>query len=470
MVISYSITDEIVRFLLNRDSSPPDVKRIAIRHITDNVGVMLAGSRTECVRKIKNFIIERKSVGSSSLLGFGLRVESSDAALVNGTAGHVDDYDDTQLPSSPDRIYGLLTHPTTPVLAATLAVGEMVECTGREFLEAFIAGFEVECKIAEAIKPEHYKRGFHTTGTIGAFGACVASAKLLCLSEEELRCALGITASISSGIRANFGTMTKSLHVGRAASNGVFASILGSKGFTADKKALDGRWGFMEILGQGADSERIIGKLGNPFALIQPGASIKMYPCGSLAQPSMDALLQIVDEQGVRQEDVREIRVRAGPNILEPLRYANPADELQAKFSLNFGLASILLRRRASLREYSTGFLNSDEMQQAMKKVRTILDPEIVEMGTDKIRSIIEVELRNGRVFSKVAESARGTPEKPLQEAEVYAKFRECAGYSLDESEIETLFRKLQVIENISNIRELTDAFDQFGQSPSHMT
>jgi 2-methylcitrate dehydratase PrpD len=454
--MSSSITTEVVNFLARRDSAPVDVRNNALEHVIDGIGLILAGSRTECVKKLVDLVLEKKNDGSSTLLGFNSRAHASDAALVNGTGGHADDYDDTQLSLSPDRIYGLLTHPTTPVLAAALAIGERVGCSGKEFLDAFIAGFEIECKLAEAISPEHYKRGFHSTGTIGAFGACAASSKLLELSEEETRFALGMTASMSSGIRCNFGTMTKPLHAGRAASNGVIACLLAEKGFTADRNALDGQWGYMEILGHGVDDEKILGKLAAPYSLVSPGASIKMYPCGSLGQPSMDALLEIVSEKDLTVKDVREIRLRAGPNILEPLRYAQPADELQAKFSLQFGLASILLRRKAGLREYTPEFLKTSEMQEAMKKVKTILDQKIASMGTDKMRSIVEVELQDGQVFRRVVDTARGTPEKLLKDSDLYQKFRECASFVLDESKIDQTFKAIQGIETMDDIRQLT--------------
>jgi 2-methylcitrate dehydratase PrpD len=253
--MSTSLTTEVVDYLLSEDSPPADVRRKAIEHVIDGLAVMLAGSRTDCSEKLAGFVREKGGKPLATLVGFGLKAYHSDAALVNGTSGHADDYDDTQLSTSPDRIYGLLTHPTVPVLAAALAVGEVTGCSGREFLEAFIAGFEVECKLAEAIKPEHYRRGFHTTATMGAFGALAASSKLMGLDEKRLRYALGIASSLSSGIRANFGTMTKPLHAGVAASNGVMACMLAGKGFTADEEALDGRWGFMEILGGGADPD-----------------------------------------------------------------------------------------------------------------------------------------------------------------------------------------------------------------------
>jgi 2-methylcitrate dehydratase PrpD len=454
--MSSSITTEVVNFVLRPDPAPADVRRKAIEHVVDGIGLILAGSRTECVRKLAEFVLEKKGSGSSTLLGFDARVHASDAALVNGTAGHADDYDDTQLSTSPDRIYGLLTHPTTPVLAAALASGEVAGCSGQQLLEAFVVGFEVECKLAEAINPEHYRRGFHSTGTIGAFGACAAASRLFGLGEQEVRYALGITASMSSGIRANFGTMTKPLHAGRAASNGVIACLLARKGFTADRNSLDGRWGFMEILGHGVDAEKIVGRLGDPYSLIDPGASIKMYPCGSLAQPSMDALLEIVREENLTASDVREIKLRAGPNILEPLRYANPVDELQAKFSLQFGLASILSRRRAGLREYTREFLESVEMQEAIRKVRTMLDPEIAEMGTEKMRSIVEVELHDGRLLRRVAETARGTPKRPLKDADLYQKFKECASFVLNDSQIDKVYSSIRNIEGISSVARLT--------------
>jgi len=451
-----SITTEVVNFLQKIDSPPIEIREKAVRHVEDGIAVMLAGSRVDCAKKLAGYVREKGCEGTSTLIGFDFGSCPPDAALVNGASGHADDYDDTQLSASPDRIYGLLTHPTVPVLGAALAVGEEVGCSGEQFLEAFIAGVEVECKLAEAIDPEHYKRGFHTTGTIGAFGAAAASSVLLGLDGEELRHALGITASMSSGIRANFGTMTKPLHAGMAASNGATACMLAGRGFEADRNALDGRWGFMNILSNGADPDKILGKLGRPYTFIAPGISVKMYPCGSLGQPSMDALLEIVLEEDLGPEDVREIRLRAGPNILEPLRYRQPVNGLQAKFSLQFGLGCILARHRAGLREYTTEVVNSPELRDAMAKVETILDPELAGMGTDRMRSVVEVELRDGRVISRVADTARGTPEKPLKEGELDEKFRECASFVLDEEKTERVLKMLRRIEEVSNIIELT--------------
>jgi 2-methylcitrate dehydratase PrpD len=455
--MSESCSSEVVRFLLSKKTISEPLKAKAITHMTDGLAVMLAGSRTECAKKLATYSLKESKLPTSTLVGFRDKTSPSLASLVNGASGHADDYDDTQLASSPDRIYGLLTHPTVPVLAAALAVGEQTSCSGAELVEAFIAGFEVECKMAEAIKPEHYRRGFHTTATIGAFGSFAAAATLMGLGEPELRYGIGITASLASGIRVNFGTMTKPLHAGRAAMNGVTAASLAGMGFTADQNALDGQWGFFQVLGGGCDEEKIMGKLGNPYSIVDPGATLKMYPCGSLGQPSMDALLEMVEEYGLTPDNVKEVRLHAGPNILEPLRYQAPVNELEAKFSLQFGLSSILLEGKAGLREYTDEFVNSPKVREMMRRVRTINDSEIAGMGTEKMRSVVEIELVDGRVVRRVAEDARGTPEKPLREEDVYHKFVECSSFALGEKESRTVYEEAKRIMEYSDINEFTD-------------
>jgi 2-methylcitrate dehydratase PrpD len=454
--MSESCTSEVVKFLLRKRKISGPLKAKAVTHMTDGLAVMLAGSRTECARKLAAYALEEPRRLTSTLVGFGEKTSPSLAALVNGASGHADDYDDSQLVTSPDRIYGLLTHPTVPVLASALAVGEQLSCNGTELVGAFVTGFEVECKMAEAIKPEHYRRGFHTTATIGAFGAFAAAATLTGLGESELRHGLGITASMASGIRVNFGTMTKPLHAGRAAMNGVTATALAGAGFTADLNALDGRWGFFQVLGGGCDEEKLVGKMGNPYHIVEPGATLKMYPCGSLGQPSMDTLLEMVKEYSLTPDNVKEIRLHAGPNILEPLRYTEPVNDLEARFSLQFGLSSILLEGRAGLREYTDEFVNSLRVREMMRRVRTIHNPEIAGMGTDKMRSVVEVELVDGRVFRRVAEDARGTPEKPLREEDIRSKFMDCAGFALGEEESRTVYEEAKRIMEYSDVNEFT--------------
>ena len=277
------VTPAVVRFITETtiDRVPAATVVEARRCLIDGFGVVLAGSTVRGSAIVREYVNASDGTGASTILGPDrMSASASQAALANGASGHAMDYDDTQLSSSPYRVFGLLTHPTVPVLAASLAVSERLGATGKAFLEAFLVGFEVECKIAEAIHPEHYVRGYHSTGTIGTFGAVASAAKLLRLSPAVTAHALGIAASMGAGIRVNFGSMTKPLHAGRAAENGVTAAELAARGFTAGDDALDGEWGFFQVAGGGADVARIAGALGAPFSVVNPGVSIKPYPCG----------------------------------------------------------------------------------------------------------------------------------------------------------------------------------------------
>jgi 2-methylcitrate dehydratase PrpD len=346
-----------------------------------------------------------------------------------------------------------------PALASSLALGERLGVSGATWLEAFLTGFEVECKIAEAIDPNHYVRGFHSSGTIGIFAATTGAAKLLKLQPGEVAHALGIAASMSSGIRVNFGSMTKPLHVGRAAENGVVAAGLAAGGFTAGADALDGEWGFFQVLGGGADVERIIPALGRPYSIVNPGVSFKPYPCGSLGHPTMDAMLKLVTDHDVKPDQVVRVRVRAGSNILNPLRYKTAKTELEAKFCLPFMMSSIVLRRRAGIREFTDEFVSSAPVQAMMARVDTVFDAEIEARGFDKMRSAVEVVLKDGRTLvQRSDERYRGGPENPFTREDLHAKFTDCAQLFLPPDRIRRALELIESVDRLKDIHELTRA------------
>jgi 2-methylcitrate dehydratase PrpD len=371
------------------------------------------------------------------LLGRGsLKIPASMAARVLGTAGHAHDWDDSQVSKDPAHVYGLLTHPTIPPLTGALVIAQKLGAVdGKAFMLAFIAGFEVECKISEWMLPQHYLRGMHSSATVGTFGAYAAAAKLLDLQDNELRAGFGIAASFAAGIRCNFGTMTKPLHVGRAAENGVTAALLAQRGFTADPDALDGPWGFFAVQGGGVSAAKIAQDFGKTWSIIEPGVSIKPYPCGVLTHPTIDLMLKLVIDNDLRPEDIQTVKVYAGTNILNPIRYPLATNHLQAKFSLPAALAMIAVARKAGKREFSDAFVGSAPMQTMQQKISTEFDPEIEKMGFDKMRSRIAIRLRNGRTVEGWAdERYRGGPDHPMTDGEVENKARSCCDGVLDES------------------------------------
>ena len=458
-----SVSSSVIHFIrgVSYEDFPDEAIALAKRCMIDGLGVMLAGSTQAAGSILKEHVRGTDTRSDATVFGpDSFKTSIASAALVNGTSGHALDWDDTQLATSADRIFGLLTHPTIPPLVTALAIGEREGISGTQFLTAFLTGFEVECKISEAIHPDHYKKGFHSSATVGTFGAATVAAKLFDLNAEQTAHMLAIAASSASGIRVNFGSMTKPLHVGRAAQNGINAVELTALGFTGGADALDPPWGFFQTFshGGGFDADRIVGKLGNPHTIVSPGVSIKPYPCGVLGHPTMDAMRRLVIDHDVDANDIVAIRVRAGSNILNPLRYPIAHNELEAKFCPAFMVSAIALRRKAGIHEFNDEFVQSDPVQALMKKVECVLDQDIEAQGWEKIRSTVEVDMADGRTLvQKADERYRGGPDLPFTREELFEKFSDCASLVLSDEQINKVFALVESLEACGNINELIE-------------
>lgn len=466
-----TITAKIVKYIQDAQYAdlPEQALDIARRCMLDTYGLYIASAGEPSVKILTEFVRETGGRADATLLcGRGFKLPATLAARVLGTAGHAQDWDDTQVSHDPLHAYGMLTHPSVPVFTAALVVSQTLGgVSGKQLMLAFQVGFEVECKISEWMLPDHYRRGHHSSGTVGTFGACAAAAKLLGLKGEQLACALGIAASLAAGIRCNFGTMTKPLHVGRAAENGIMAAFLAQKGFTADPDALDGRWGFMQVLGSGHTPEKVADGLAAPLSIVSPGVSIKPYPSGILTHQAMDAMLALVTKHDLKPEDVSKIRFYAASNILEPIRYPLAKNHLQAKFSMQALLAMIILRRRAGPHEFTDAFIGGQAMQDMQQRIETIHDPQIESMGYDLIRSRLVVETRAGKHLEQEADTRyRGGPSKPMSNAEVEDKFTVCTDGRLSEA------RRKQLVADIWSVESLADAgvlMEALGDIPSEL-
>ncbi len=440
--------------------------RLARRCVLDGLAVAVGGSQQPGMAPLGRYILSLGGASQSRPLGAaGHRVPAHLAALWTATAGHAMDWDDTQLAEGPGRPYGLLMHPTMPPLAASLTLIDLVAeqegqpVDGARFLTAFATGFEVGCKIAEAINPDHYMRGFHTSGTIGTFAAAAAAARLLDLDVGATARAIGIAASCAAGIRANFGTMTKPFHVGRAAENGVTAALLAREGFGANDCALDGKWGYLAIAGPGGDPALVADRFGRPFTMVSPGVSIKPYPSGVLTHPSMDALRFLMHDEAIAAHDIASVTLHAGFNVLGPIRFRIAKTELEGKFSFAFLLAAIALRGRCGKDEFTDEFVSSPACQAMQHRIETHHDEAIDAMGWDKIRSRVEVVLNDGRRFERWADEAyRGGPDNPLSDAELEGKFADNAAGLLPSARQAQLFELVWSLETLPDAGALLDA------------
>ena len=452
-----TITQGAAQFIENVvfEDMSKEVLRIGNRCLLDSLGLIVAGSDHECVTIIAKLAKETGGKGDALLLGYpDIKVPAPMAARVYGTAGHAHDWDDSQVSLDPDHVYGLLTHPSTPPVTSALVTAQLLGgVSGKDFMLAFMTGFEVECKISEWMFSQHYKRGFHSSGTVGTFGAYAAAAKLLGLKGAALRCGLGIAASFAAGIRINFGTMTKPLHVGRACENGVTAALLAKAGYTADQSALDGIWGFCAVFSGGVAADKLSQGFGKTWTIEHPGVSIKPYPCGVLTHPSADLMTKLVKENNVKSDHIKSVVLRAGSNILNPIRYPIAKNHLQAKFSLPAILAMIALNGKAGKVEFSDEFVGGDSMQTMQKRITCQFDPEIEAMGFDKMRSTIQITLKSGQIFEgKADERYRGGPENPMNDKDLEAKVYSCAEGVLSMGATQRL------IENTWKVLELPDA------------
>ncbi len=392
-----AVTDYVAGFVTATQSRdiPKDVAHLGKRSVLDGLGLALAGAASECGDIARRYLTQLGIANDkgSTVIGSSLRLPARFAAFANGLAIHADDYDDTQLAVAKDRVYGLLTHPTAPALPPVLALAERDRRSGADLMLAYQVGVEVECKVAEAIMPRHYQTGFHSTATCGSIGAAAGAAKLLGLDREATRRALSIGATQAGGLRENFGTMTKPFHAGRAAENGVVAAEIAALGFTASPNGLEADRGFFRAAGGGYSPEMIDGKLGNPWTFHFPGVSIKPHPSGSLTHPGMAVMMDLIRKHDVQAAKVKRVSVGTNHNMPNALIHHRPRNELQAKFSMEFCMAILLLERKGGLEQFTDEVVNRPDVQAMIQKVDFGVNPEAEAAGFDKMTTIIEVEL-----------------------------------------------------------------------------
>jgi 2-methylcitrate dehydratase PrpD len=457
--MSENITAEVSRFVSTTQLAdvPQDVIEAAKRSILDGFGLAVAGSRTTVASLAENQVTSYGlTAAEATVLGRGVKAPARFAAFLNGLAIHADDYDDTQLAVAADRVYGLLTHPTAPALPPALALAERERRSGAEVLIGYLVGVEVETKVAEAISPRHYDDGFHSTGTAGTIGAGAAAARLLGLDAERTAIAIGIAASESSGLRENFGTMTKPLHAGRAAEGGVFAAELARAGFTATDHVLEARRGFFRAAGGGFDEAAIAGRLGSPWTFASPGVSIKPHPSGSLTHPAMTAMLGLIREHHLDAAAVEEVYVGTNRHMPNALIYSEPETDLEAKFSMQFCMAILLLDGRAGLAQFTDETVAREDVRDLVRRVRFEIDPEAEAAGYNNMTSIVRVRLRDGRTVEARAAFAKGSPQNPMSDAELLEKFLDCtrAGNVADDR-ARLAAEKLLELERLNSVAEV---------------
>lgn len=444
------LTETLARFVAETryDDIPDEARTLARQAILDTLGVALAGSREEVGRIVAELAAEAGGVPEAGVLGMPLRVPAAEAALVNGTFGHALDYDDVSL--------SMVGHPSVPLLPGLLALGEKLHASGRQLIEAFVLGFEVECKIGHGLGPSHYARGWHATSTLGSLGAAAACGRLIGLDVEGMRMALGIATSLASGSRQNFGSMTKPLHAGHAARNGLLAALLAGRGFTADRDILDSPLGFGSLFAPEGDwdPEVVVAHLADPWDIVSPGIIVKKYPCCFAAHCALDAVLEVMDGAPIAPQDVEQVEVSIPTGAAQPLIHSRPQTGLEGKFSLEYCLAAALLDGGVRLASFTDQAVQRPEAQALLRRVRPSQGPGEAHRVLGGYARVAVV-LKDGTRLETQVDHPRGSPQAPLSREELAGKYRDCAAIALPEGAVEQSLRLLSDLESLDDVSEL---------------
>jgi 2-methylcitrate dehydratase PrpD len=439
------VTRTLARYVLASRYAdiPQAVKHEAARSFLNWVGCAVGAARHETVENALAALKPFSGPAQASVLGRGDRLDIMQAALMNGITSHTFDFDDTHLKT--------VIHPSGPVASAILALAERQPVSGEDFLHAFILGVEVECRIGNAVYPNHYDVGWHITGTTGVFGAAAAAGRLLGLSEQQMVWALGIAATQASGLREMFGTMCKPFHPGNAARNGLLAALLAQKDFTSSNQGIEAKRGFANVLSTKFEPKDITENLGKSFEILIN--TYKPFACGIVIHPAIDGCVQLRNEHNLKADDIAGIELKAHPLVLELTGKKTPQTGLEGKFSVYHSSAVAIIHGAAGESEYSDAVVRDPAVIALRDRVTAVVGAGIHE---DQVH--VTVRLKNGKTLEKFVEHAIGSIARPMSDADLEAKFRGLAKGILPAAQTDRLIRLCWDIAGLKDAAEVARA------------
>jgi 2-methylcitrate dehydratase PrpD len=429
-----------------------ELARKRARHsIIDTVAVTLAGFPEPCTQLLLKTAGIATSAGDALIFGTDRRTSALDATFINGTASHALDFDDFS------GVFG--GHQSVPLVPALIAIGEERKISGRQLLLAYLVGVETELKLARAVHYHHYDKGWHPTSTLGTIGAAAAVAHLLKLGPQRTATALAIAASLSSGIKANFGTMTKPLHIGQCGRNGLMAALLAETGYEANHFAYEHHQGFFNVFnGAGLyDMEKALADWWHPSEIEQKGIALKQFPCCGSTHPAIALMLALRREDDIRAGNVVHIRILPNGRRFRHTNTPHPTTSLQAKFSVQYVVARALLSGAVRLGDFEGDAHHDPEIMRLLEITDAEPHPEMTENPAQQWGAEIIVTLKDGRKVSRRVDNMVGRDgDHPMSDEELWDKFDDCARRSLPREQIAPLFERLETLDAVADVHQIT--------------
>jgi 2-methylcitrate dehydratase PrpD len=437
------VTEHLARYAAETSYSsfPKEVVHQAKRCFLDLMGVALGGSKQPLGKILVKTVKDFGGKPQATVWGHGVKTSVMNAAMVNGAIAHALDFDDTHT--------GSLGHPSAPLIPAALAVAEWKGFSGKSTLEAFVLGFEVETRIGTGMGMKHYDRGWHATSTFGRFGAAVAAGKLLGLSLDQMKMALGLAGTQAAGVRLVFGTMTKPFHPGKSAYDGVLSAILAQRGFTCAPNIIEGKKGFFEALGDDQSSlERMVKGLGKKYEVLQN--TFKPYAACLLTHPAIDAIIQMRSKHNLKPEDIEEIACDVAKFCLDSAGQTEPKTGLAGKFSTYYCAALALTEGVAGEDMFTDKKVLDPKMVALRKKVKARIIPRYRDTEAK-----VTITTKAGRKYSAYVDIPKGDPRNPPADEELESKFRSLAGSVLPQPRTDRMIKTIWNLEKLGNVRDL---------------
>jgi len=442
---SKDVTRKLARYVVaaKYEDLPAPVRKEAQRTLLNWAGCAIGGSRHETVDIAISALAPFVGPGQATVLGRKEKLDVLHASLMNGISSHIFDYDDTHLRT--------IIHPAGPVASAILALAEYQPVAGRDFLNALVLGAEVECRIGNAVWPNHYDIGWHITGTAGVFGSAAAVGKLLRLNEQQMVWALGLAASQPVGLREMFGTMTKSFSPGRAAQNGFTAALMASKNYTSSDQGIEASRGWANVLSTARNYSEITEKLGQTYEISIN--TYKPFACGVVIHPTLDACIQLRKQYNLTADQIDRVELKVHPLVLELTGKKTPQTGLEGKFSVHYAAAVALMQGAAGERQFSDKLAKDPAVMALRDRVVTTIDPAI---GPEQVRVI--VTMKDGRKLEKYIDNVIGSVRNPMSDAALEAKFADLAQGVIPAAQARKVMDLCWGVEKLANAADVAKA------------